>query len=334
MRLLFHLSGEHPTLPRAEVLAVLEASGIRYSVSESFDQALVVEVDGIPDLGRLALSHRVCELLLSCELAEVPRRLNELNVGTSSFAVRVRRIKGHARGTDVPRLEREIGTAIKARGGRVDLRSPEVTYYGILTDKFLLGRVLAEMDRAQYHGRRPHSRPYFHPGAMLPRNSRCLVNLTRVKPGDQFLDPFCGTGGFLIEAGLLGAKLHGCDIDPEAVEGCRRNLEAYGIKEYMVEERDARSLGTLYPGTFDALATDPPYGVSASTGGLGLEELYGSVMGPMRDVLRQGGYACVVAPDAIPLEELAEEAGFKVVEVHRERVHGSLTRKIVVGRKR
>ncbi|MEK6977927.1 MAG: TIGR01177 family methyltransferase [Candidatus Hydrothermarchaeota archaeon] len=333
MRLLFHLSGEHPTLPRAEVLAVLEASGISYSVLESMDQALIVEADSVPDIGRLALSHRVCELLLSCEVSEVPYRMQDLNVGTSSFAVRGRRIKGHARSTDVPQLERAIGASIKARGGRVDLRSPEVTYYGILTERFLLGRVLAEMDRAQYQGRRPHRRPYFHPGAMLPRNSRCLVNLTRVKPGDRFLDPFCGTGGFLIEAGLLGAKLHGCDIDPEAVEGCRRNLEAYGVKDYTVEERDARSLGSLYPGTFDAVATDPPYGVSASTGGLGLEELYGSVMGPIRDVLKPGGYACVVAPDAIPLEGLAAEAGFKVVEVHLDRIHGSLTRKIVVGRK-
>lgn len=333
MRLLFHLSGEHPTLPRAEVLAVLEASGISYSVLESLDQALVVEADSVPAIGRLALSHRVCELLLSCEVAEVPYRMQELNVGTSSFAVRVRRIKGRSGGVDVPQLERAIGAAIKARGGRVDLRSPEVTYYGILTERFLLGRVLAEMDRGQYQGRRPHRRPYFHPGAMLPRNSRCLVNLTRVRAGQRFLDPFCGTGGFLIEAGLLGAKLQGCDIDPEAVAGCRRNLEAYGVKDYIIEERDARSLGTLYPGTFDAVATDPPYGVSASTGGLGLEELYGSVMGPVRDVLKPGGYACVVAPDAIPLEGLAAEAGFKVVEVHLDRIHGSLTRKIVVGRK-
>jgi len=337
MKLLFFTSGEHDTLPGAEVCAVLESEKVEYQMLDSFEQVLVVSVEDSLDLGlvgqRLGMTHTICEFLGSCE----NRAEDILNLGKTistakeSFAVRIKRIKKYGTDLSTLSLEREMGSAIwKNSKANVNLETPGETILGIVSEKFAIGRVLKEVDRSQYEERRPHKRPYFHPGAMLPRISRTLVNLTRVRPGERFLDPFCGTGGFLIEAGLIGAEVHGFDIDAEAVHGCRENLKHYGI-DCRVEVHDAMKLE--YEDYFDAVATDPPYGISASTKGLGLEDLYARALKSIYAVLKEGKYACIVSPKEVPVEELSKDAGFKVIDVHFERIHKSLTRKISVLKK-
>lgn len=337
MKLLFFLSGEHETLPSAEVLAVLESEGIEYKVLDSFEQALVVEVardivlDGVAE--RLGMTHAICEFLGSCENNEdeILELAGKIKISKNSFAVRIKRIKKYGQALSTLALEREMGSVIGAKtSAKVNLENPKEAISGIISEKFAIGRVIANVDRSQYEERRPHKRPYFHPGAILPRISRACVNLTRVKAGKRFLDPFCGTGGFLIEAGLIGAEVYGFDIDAEAVHGCKKNLDEYGI-EYKVEVKDAMELDDER--YFDAVATDPPYGISASTKGLGLEELYKKTLESIFLVLKEKGYACIVSPEDVPVEELSKDAGFKVNDVHFERIHRSLTRKISVLKK-
>lgn len=337
MKLLFFLSGEHETLPSAEVLAVLESEGIEYKVLDLFEQALILDVgpdivlDGV--VKRLSMSHAICELIGSCEndADEIRALAREIRAIEGSFAVRIKRIKEHGQVLSTLSLEREIGSIIVDKSSaKVNLENPEEMILGIISERFAVGRVIADVDRSQYEGRRPHKRPYFRPGAMLPRISRACVNLTRVGPGERFLDPFCGTGGFLIEAGLIGAEIHGFDIDAEAVHGCKKNLKHYGI-DYKVEVHDAMELDS--ESSFDAVATDPPYGISASTKGLTLEDLYSKTLKSIYAVLKEKKYACIVSPQEVPVERLAEDNGFKVAEVHFERIHRSLTRKISVLKK-
>ncbi len=335
MRVFFNLSGEHSTLPKAEALAALEAIGADHKVLSSMDQILVMEAEKIDDVQeKLAMSHRICEFYG----ASAPDHTSvvELTDGIEiqgSFAVRVKRIKDHFKEVSTARLEKWIGEAISRRGNRVHLENPDNIIFGSLTDEFVLGRVLHEVDRSQYEGRKPHRRPYFRPGVMLPRSCRALVNLTRVKKGDRFIDPFCGTGGFLIEAALLGARVHGCDVDGEALLGCERNLQRFGVRDYGLEARDARGLGEDYSGAFDALAADLPYGISSSTHGSSLRDLCLKSMDSFHSILKPGGYVCVVAPSRIPLSEISVNAGFEIVEEHSERIHRSLTRKILVLKK-
>ncbi|NIP34812.1 MAG: methyltransferase domain-containing protein, partial [Thermoplasmata archaeon] len=73
-------------------------------------------------------------------------------------------------------------------------------------------------------------RPFSHPISLHPKYARAMVNLAKVPLGGRILDPFCGTGGVLIEAALLGYEPLGSDIDPRMVEGSRRNLEAMGLQ--------------------------------------------------------------------------------------------------------
>jgi len=332
MKIFFVLSGEHSTLPKAEVLAALESIGAKFRVLQDFKQVLVLETDKINALHkRVALSHAVCKLFGYCDADanEIIKLTEESGIKVrGNFAVRVKRIENLSRKISTMELERNIGKIIK---GRADLTAPENLIYGVLSDKFVLGKLLHKVDRSQYEKRKPHLRPYFRPGVMLPRNCRAVVNLTRVKAGQKFLDPFCGTGGFLIEAGLIGAKVYGCDIDSEAVEGCEKNLRWCGIKNYKLEVSDAREL--KYKNFFDAIATDPPYGISASTKGLELGELYESSIDSFYEILKPGKCACVIAPSKVALGKIAQNVGFEILEKHFERIHRSLIRKILVIRK-
>ncbi len=335
MNYLFYLSGANRTLPKAEVTAVLASQGITHRVLHSYDQVLVIEAEGIFGVpSRLALCHGVYEFLGECrpdmaEIMELAKKVAPLV--KPPVAVRVRRVRGRWRKLRTDVLERDIGAAL---GHRVDLISPASMIVGFMAERFLLARELpVPLSKKEYARRHPKTRPFFRPGVLLPRTARAVVNLTRVKKGGKLMDPFCGTGGILIEAGLLDAEVYGCDIDPRMVRGCELNLKHYGISERHLEVGDAREMGERYPSFFDAVATDPPYGISASTGGLSLENLYMGVFPSIYKMLRNNGYACVLSPEGIATEEYATKSGFTVVETHLDRVHSGLTRKILVVKK-
>ncbi len=44
-RLVFELSGEHPTLPQSEIIGCIEAFGWPYTIIASYDQVLLVDTD-------------------------------------------------------------------------------------------------------------------------------------------------------------------------------------------------------------------------------------------------------------------------------------------------
>ena len=339
MRFFFYLSGEHPTLPRAEIFACLESANITYRNVFSLDQVVVVDIPKINGvIQRLALTHKICEFIFmcSCNEEEIIEEVNKEDFPDKTYAVRILRIKNYFRNISTLKLEKKIGKIIHEKTrAKVNLNNPEVVYFGIISEKFVFGKVLHEINRYQYEKRKPHLRPFFKPGVMIPRICRALVNLTRVKKGEKLLDPFCGTGGFLIEAGLIGVKVYGCDIDPRILHGCKKNLEHYGIRDYELWVGDARDLANILKfHDFDAVVTDPPYGISASTKGAKLEELYKEAIKAIHKVLKPEKFACIVMPDKIKGESFAEEVGFKIIERHFERVHRSLTRKILVLQKK
>ncbi len=329
MKLLFLLSGEHPSLPEAEARAVLEAQGIEYSIVEKEEQVLVIEAE-VKDFetlsGRLALTHSLGKLLFSCSYDEIEKQDYRYEF-EGSFCVRVWKIgKTEVKASS---LEREIGRRIAEKGKRVDLKKPEKLFLGIAGKKFYLTEHLASVPRGDFEKRKPHLRPYYRPGAMHPRLSRAMVNLTRVREGELICDPFCGGGGFLIEAGLIGARVYGFDIDEEAIRGAERNLKNVGIGDCTLEVRDMLELES-YKEFFHAVVADPPYGISSSMRGLKREELYSRAVQKIYEMLKQGRYACFVLPLGVKIKPVE---GFKVVERHYFRVHRSLTREILVMKK-
>lgn len=328
MRYFLELSGEHETLPLSELRAALELEG--GSLITVDDGVAVVECNSPEFARRLALAHNISELFFSCDRTEILGKVESLDFKFSgSFAVRI---------ANFSQMEGKIGFLIqKKTGSKVRLKNPDVTFFGALAGDFYFGRLVFERDKKEFEERKVRYRPFFHPTSLHPKLARAMVNLARVKKGGLVLDPFCGTGGLLIEACLVGARAIGSDINELMVDGAIKNLENYGsaIGNYEVHKWDARKLSEHLSGnSVDAVVTDPPYGRSASLGGEDKKTLYFLALNQMFKVLKKGGFVSVACPlEVIEFESLARRAGFEVVESHYQRIHKSLSRIFYVLRK-
>jgi tRNA (guanine10-N2)-dimethyltransferase len=334
--LVFELSGEHETLPAGEVYGCLEAYGWKYVVRGDYDQALVLDTDADPGVlaRRLALTHHILELIFTCPADEREMIEHAATAGLGiregqSFVVRVSRVKTYGRITS--EFEKKLGAAIWSRGHPVSLSAPDVAFRAILTeDKCIFGRVLYQVDRAAFDGRAPLRKPFFLPGVLMPRISRAVVNMSRIREG-WMLDPFSGTGGTLVEAGLISPAIHvvGCDIQKKMAYGTRKNLRHYGMTYDVIRQDSLRM--ALRDSSVDAVVTDFPYGQSTPIAAASPEAFYRGALAEMFRVLKRGSYAVVVSKE--PMEKLLTDVGFTVLEAHRQRIHRSLTRHIAVARK-
>ncbi len=338
-KLFFLISGEHQTLPVSEAQAILEAEGYDYRILEKLTQVLRLEVD--PDSVeaikfRSALTRICCREIFHCaaSLPEILASIGSVSldefIEDESFAVRVRRVKGVTPELMGVELERKLGEQIleKAKKTKVNLSNPQKTFFGVLTDKrFIFGLKTAEIIPKPFSERRPRKRPVFHPTAMPSKLARAMVNLAQPRRGELVLDPFCGTGGILVEAGLIGCKVLGFDAKPHMLRGGLKNILHYGIKPEGVAIADAR-----YPpvARVDCVVTDPPYGRSASTLGTSTRLIVEDFLSAVGDKISRGRRICMAAPKTIRIDDAGEDTGFKHLESHFVYVHRSLTRQIVV----
>jgi tRNA (guanine10-N2)-dimethyltransferase len=329
-RYALELSGEHPTIPKSEAFALLEICSSGYRIVSDRERCLVVEARDLDHsrLGsRMAMTHRVVEILVEAEPSPegVAEAANELDLPDKTYRVRAKRLGDAPLGSD--EVERMVGSALWRRGYKAEMLGPEIVIRAIVTkERVYLGREVASADRAGFLARRPHKKPFFHPGTMLPKLSRALVNLAMVKEGERLLDPFSGTGGFLVEAGLVGVRGLGVDVQEEIVRGAASNLEGL---DCTLMVGDAMRL-PLKEESVDAAVSDAPYGRSALIQAGSRDELLAGSLAELRRVLVPGRRMVFV--DDRPVGGAIEEAGFEILEAHQERVHRSLTRHIYVCR--
>ncbi len=317
--LVVELSGEHPNLPIAEVLAVLRGMGDspRGVWVEPRVAAFPSEVDLPKLLARLAFARTAGTTWLWGEMAEIQARLPSLDLQGKRFRLRV---ADHLDGAP-SRLESRLGELLAATGV-VDLETPEVDLRLVRGRQAFLYPVSAEVNRGAFETRTARNRPFARPVVMHPRFARALVNLTGVTPGELLLDPFCGTGGILMEAFLVGARPVGGDLQQDVIEGCRRNLRHFGM-EAELYATDVGEVSSMV-NQADAIATDPPYGRGATTRGEDLTDLLRRAFRAFHSVLRRGGRLAIALPDP-ELIELGRRH-FVLLEWHKVRVHRSLDR--------
>jgi len=339
-KLFFLLSGEHETLPVAELKAILEAEGCTYKVLEKLDQVLRVEADEkcAEAVKKRAAMTRLCALeLFACkaEPSETVKTLRSISVSEylksgESFAVRIKHVKNHAREVDGMALERKLGEIIlgTAEKVKVNLQNPEKTFVGILTnEKLVFGLKLADVPPKSFMERRPKKKPFFHPSAMPPKLARCMVNLARPKAGELVFDPFCGTGSMLLEAALTGCRVLGADIQRRMAHGSLKNLKHFGIEPEGIIVADVKNPPVR---KVDCVVADPPYGRSATTLGRTTKKIIEECLEAVYSMLEKGGYICMAAPKTIGISQIGLNFGYKHVESHMVYVHRSLTREIAV----
>ncbi|MEM3444345.1 MAG: DNA methyltransferase [Thermoplasmata archaeon] len=315
MQIILERNLGYGTLPDSELAHVLRAEKIEARILWSERRKLCIEIEGKERLWvkRLALWHRGFEVLHNGSIQSILEFACGLRVN-GSFCVRVEH---------EPELAREIGARLR---GKVDLRNPEHLFYVFKHDNYyFLTRKFWSIDNKEYAKREPKSRPFFMPISLHPKLARAMVNLAEVRKGDVVLDPFCGTGGILIEAGLLGARVIGNDIRQDIVAGAAKNLQASGIQGFELFRGDVGEVTSKVKGV-DAIITDPPYGRSTTTGKEPRERLYNRAFETFAALLSPGKKLVLILPFKIDNEIPC----FALQEQHPIYVHKSLIRHLCV----
>ena len=303
-------------------LAVAEARGVGEVLEEGRGYAVVRE----PRVKRhLGASHRVSRYLgrSGATVEEAVEKAREIDVFfDGSFAVRAR---VHGDGASSTELERRVG-GVFAESAPVNLDSPDDVVRLVVSEGHVLfGLHVCETEG--FEGRAPTEKPFFKPGSMSPALARTLSNVAGGYDGATLLDPTCGTGGVLVESSLAGGRVVGCDASREMVEGARTNLcEFCGVGGSLFVA-DARSL-PLEDGSVDCAVTDLPYGRASHVEGESPGVLARGVLDELRRVVHEDGRVVAVSDEW--LDETARELGFEIVERIEDRVHRSLTRRVVV----
>jgi tRNA (guanine10-N2)-dimethyltransferase len=265
-----------------------------------------------------------------------------------TVAVRAADVRSTA-GVDTRRAERVLGSVLVDRGFAVDLDSPDHELRACFAGPpdadgapvadadrpdadgrqpsdagcCALGWLVSESDR-EFATRTPTGRPFFQPGSMDPSLARALVNVAGAREGRTILDPMCGTGGLLLEAGHVGARVVGTDAQRRMVRGSRRNFATELDGGYDVCLADASRL-PFRNGAVDAAVFDAPYGRQSKVAGGSLATLVGDALAEIHRVADRA----VVVGDR-PWNGAARAAGWTVARTFERRVHRSLVRHVHV----
>ena len=280
----------------------------------------------------LAYTRRASELLgrTDADVDSAAALLDATSVDRAgTVAVRARNVRSSA-DVSTAAAERDLGDVLVDRGFQVDLDDPDHELRAVFSDDVcLLGWQVGER-AAAFGSRAPTDRPFFQPGSMAPVDARAYVNLAagRALPDATVLDPMCGTGGFLLEAGLIGARPVGSDAQWKMARGTAENLaDIVPDARWDVVRGDATAL-PFADGVADAVVFDAPYGRQSKIAGHELEALVG---GALVEAARLAP-SCVLVGDR-SYAEAARDAGWTVDSRFERRVHGSLTRHVHVLRR-
>ncbi len=306
----------------------------------------------------LAYTHRASDLVgrTDADVASATALLEAATIDrTGTVAVRATDVHGSS-GVSTTEAERALGSVLVARGFEVDLEEPDHVLRAAFSEGRLedgddlvttddesrgervsvcaLGWLEAESVR-DFGTRKPTDKPFFQPGSMDPLLARAVANVAGARPGQTILDPMCGTGGVLVEAGLVGADVIGTDAQEKMVRGARENLAHYlagesptdadvSAGEWHVGRGDATRL-PVRDDAVDGVVFDAPYGRQSKIATHRLEDL---VSGALSEARRVASRAVVVA-DRQWVDE-ARDAGWEIDAAFERRVHRSLTRYVLV----
>ncbi|KAI6191518.1 Aminotran-1-2 domain-containing protein [Aphelenchoides bicaudatus] len=217
-----------------------------------------------------------------------PDIIETIDVKTNSWALRIRSI-GKRQSVEYSEglLDTYIQTA-KIDTAPVDLKEPD--YYLSIIETFSndeLQKVyfVKQIGAGQGNLKEQYSlknRVYIGNTVMNPELAFLQANLSFIKSGDLVIDPFCGTGGLLLPCAHFGAFVVGSEInykigraigissrlgEGDLIRGhhsVETNFKQYGLENQFLSIilADASKKLLWRKGTlFDAIVTDPPYGV-------------------------------------------------------------------------
>jgi len=325
---LFELSKDHYSLPISEVISVLNAENVYYDIIESnLDIVLIgakLENKLLNRISkRLSYTFFIDEFLFSCsnDLEEIKNNAKKIPIKKSgSVAVRCKNRSKKVDSQKIIRLIAEVYT----KDRQVNLNNSDIEIRVLITDKkAYVGIKKFEIDKSDFEKRKVQFRPFFSPISLHPKLARSLVNLSEVSEGEVVLDPFCGTGGILLEAGIIGVNVIGSDIENKMIDGCKKTLDYFNIKNYELYCSDIGKIDHFVK-KIDAVVTDLPYGKSTTTKGEDMSQLYQRTFQMINKVLKNNSKAVVGLPNKQSIHQ--GQTYLNLLETHEIKAHKSLTR--------
>ncbi|MGC8515613.1 MAG: DNA methyltransferase [Thermoplasmata archaeon] len=316
MLFLVEFSGESRDAVFAELKALTEIY-LETRILWINQKGAIIEAD-LSNLSEMAFARRVSEVIASCNTIE---EFSGIQLPEGKFYLRKVRLSDPT----MDYTEGELAGALSAFG-RVSFSNPDFIVLAAYADKWYISIVRYFRDTKMMNLRRSPMRPFFSPISLHPKFAKFMVNLSRTYPGDTLLDPFCGTGGILIEAGLAGRKVIGNDASLVMVKGARLNLKYFSIQGKIY---NAKIQGLKIEEDVDSIVTDMPYGRSSPVIGE-LVSLYKESFAKFAEILSHGRYCVIIVSDTGLLSYATD---FTIVDTVRIKVHNSLTRSYVVLRR-
>ncbi|GCB74257.1 tRNA (guanine(10)-N2)-methyltransferase homolog [Scyliorhinus torazame] len=180
--------------------------------------------------------------------------------------------------------------------GTVNLKKPEHVFW-LLEDygtdpnnapekpfSIYFGRWLADGRRGLINLYSVKKRHFIGNTSMDAGLSFLMANHAKVGANDLVFDPFVGTGSLLVACAHFGAYVCGTDIDYNIIHGrgkasrknqkwrgpdenIRANLRQYGLEEFYIDVLVSDASKNIWRRgkLFNAVITDPPYGIREST---------------------------------------------------------------------
>jgi len=333
MKYLFELAKDHDTLPISEIYCCLKAENIEYSVIEENNDVIIVgsncNQDEIKNLhSRFSSVFFVDKYLFSCPLdVNIIEKKAEENPICVKGSIAVRCKNRSDKKINSQEVVKSLA-GVYTKNNKVSLEKPDNEIRTLITDeKIYVGLKLVEVNRSVFEERKVQNRPFFSPISLHPRVARGLVNISCVKKDELLLDPFCGTGGIILEAGSIGVRVVGSDIEEKMVKGCKQTLEAYGIKNFDLFCIDVGDIDSYFKAV-DAVVTDLPYGRSTTTKREDINSLYDRAFESIKKVLKTGKRAVIGLPNPDSIEQ--GKKYFTLIETYEFKAHKSLTRYFAV----
>ncbi len=223
-----------------------------------------------------------------CELVTQHTNLGALRNRGASF-----RVTAHRKGKhdfDRMAIQRTVGAAVvTATKASVSLKQYDFDLRLDLQDTHL--QVAQQITKTPLSQR--FERTYVQRVAVRPNVAHVALRLALVnRQTKRIVDPFCGSGTILLEAGTCFPQLElwGSDSNPEAVQGTRQNLALANLEgRAKLFVHDARHIHEIYPHeSFDAIVTNPPYGVQLGRN-LDFRNFYRNFLDNCHGLLKPGG---------------------------------------------
>jgi tRNA (guanine10-N2)-dimethyltransferase len=304
---ILELTKDYPELAKAEALALLKPK-----LSRDYENLLIL--DSKSDLyNRLAYTNAAYKVLFHCKPHEVEQKIALFpwkRYYEESFSV------SKVGKSDFKQEELAIMVGKRIKNPTAKLKNAKTQVVFIFADKIYACLLVWENSKG-FLKRKPHLRPELHPSSLNPKLARAMVNLSGTKKG-ILLDPFCGTGGILLEALLMGIMCRGSDIDEIMIKRCEKNLKSFKVACPLGVE-DATKLNKRV----SCIVADLPY--AKNTKNVELDKMYKEFFKNIYDLTNT---IVIGLPDFVSAKKVIGK--WHIKEEFTYYLHKSLSKKIVV----